>query len=340
MEETFGNFKGMGIIVDDILISGKDEEHNEHLKKVLQKAREVGVKFNLEKQIFRSTSESYFGHLITTDGIKPDPLKVHAIKEIPQPSNKDELAMLLGMTNFLSKYIPNLSSLNYLLQELGKRNDFEWASKHTEAMEQIKTLICSNLQSFDTKVKYIQLKTDASKHGLGAELVTQRGWPIHRHQFSSAKPPYWKVIDELSSINGIILKGSRVVISALWKEILQQLHVSHLGMENTKHTARSVVYWTKMNSAIEDLIWNCENCGKFSGYNQKEPLILTPIPKYPWEYLALDFCKVKGRGYLMTSYYYSCFREINQVNPVTSEETIKKLKAHSARYSITEKKNG
>jgi len=138
MEETFGNLKSIGIIVDDILISGKDEEHNEHLKKVLQKAREVGVKFNLEKQIFRSTSESYFGHLITTDGIKPDPLKVHAIKEIPQPSNKDELAMLLGMTNFLSKYIPNLSSLNYLLQELGKRNDFEWASKHTEAMVQIK----------------------------------------------------------------------------------------------------------------------------------------------------------------------------------------------------------
>ena len=61
-------------------------------------------------------------------------------------------------------------SLNYPLRELGKRNDFEWSSEQTEVMKQIKTSICSNLATFDTKTKYIQLKTDASKHGLGAEL--------------------------------------------------------------------------------------------------------------------------------------------------------------------------
>ena len=48
MKETFGNLKGMGIIVNDILISEKDEEHNENLKEVLQKTREVGVKYSLE----------------------------------------------------------------------------------------------------------------------------------------------------------------------------------------------------------------------------------------------------------------------------------------------------
>ncbi|KAK2727780.1 hypothetical protein QYM36_008314 [Artemia franciscana] len=108
-------------------------------------------------------------------------------------------------------------------------------------------------------------------------------------------------------------------------------------MEKTKQRARNGAYWPKMNSAIEELIWNCKLCGRFLRDNQKEPLTLMPIPKYPWEYLGLDFCKVKGRDYLITSDYYSHFIEINQVNPVTSEETIKKLKAHFARYNIPEK---
>jgi hypothetical protein len=108
MEETFGELKGVDIIVDDILVSGKNEEHDENLKKVLQKAREVGVNINPEKCIFGSTSVPYFGHLVTADAIKPDPSKVEAISEMPQPSNKDKLATFLEMTNFLSKYIPNL----------------------------------------------------------------------------------------------------------------------------------------------------------------------------------------------------------------------------------------
>ena len=167
---------GRGIIVDDILVSGKDEGHDENLKEVLQKAREVEVKFNLDKYIFGSANVTYFGHLITTDGIEPDPSKAQAIREMPQPSNKDKLATLLGMTSFLFKYIPDLSFLSYLLQELRKQNVFEWTSEPTEAMEQIKTLACSNLATFDIKSNYVQLKTDASKHSLRAELGV--GWKL------------------------------------------------------------------------------------------------------------------------------------------------------------------
>ncbi|KAK2705957.1 hypothetical protein QYM36_016094 [Artemia franciscana] len=170
MEETFGNLKGVGVIVDDIVVSGKDEEHDENLRKVLEKAREVGVRFNPEKCIFGSTSVPYFGLLITADGIKPDPSKVQAIIEMPHPLNKDELATFLGMTNFLSKYIPNLSSLNYPLRELGKQTVFEWTNEHATAMNRIRTSICNNLATFDTKAKSVEMKTDASKHGLRAEL--------------------------------------------------------------------------------------------------------------------------------------------------------------------------
>ena len=100
--------------------------------------------------------------------------------------------------------------------------------------------------------------------------------------------------------------------------------------------ARGAVYWPNLNSDIKELIWNYETCGKFSKDNQKEPLILKPISKYPWKYLGFDFCKVKGRDYLITGDYYSRFIEIDRVNPVTSEETINKLKSHFAKYGIPE----
>ncbi|KAK2722031.1 hypothetical protein QYM36_002552 [Artemia franciscana] len=72
-----------------------------------------------------------------------------------------------------------------------------------------------------------------------------------------------------------------------------------------------------MSSAIEDLIWNCKTCRKLSGDNQKEPLI------------QHQYQSILGN--------ISPFIEIDQVNPVTSEKTIKKLKARSTRYGIPEK---
>ncbi|KAK2727057.1 hypothetical protein QYM36_007792 [Artemia franciscana] len=48
MVKTFGNLKGISVIVDNILVSGKNEEHDENLRKVLEKDREFGVRFNPE----------------------------------------------------------------------------------------------------------------------------------------------------------------------------------------------------------------------------------------------------------------------------------------------------
>lgn len=64
------------VIVDYILIYGRSkEEHDKNLWAMLQLPREQGVKLNPEKNTIRATELSYFGHLITKDGLKPDPAK-------------------------------------------------------------------------------------------------------------------------------------------------------------------------------------------------------------------------------------------------------------------------
>ncbi|CDQ74896.1 unnamed protein product [Oncorhynchus mykiss] len=68
-------------IVDDILVYGQTkEEHDRNLRTMLQRSRERGVRLNPEKSTVGTTEVSYFGHLLTANGIKPDPQKISAIK--------------------------------------------------------------------------------------------------------------------------------------------------------------------------------------------------------------------------------------------------------------------
>ena len=113
MEEIFSNLEGLSVIVDDTIVSGKDDKHDRNLIYVLERARREGVKFNPEKCIFSAPTIPYFCHIITAEYIKPDPRKFQAIKDMLYPTSKEELMMFLGLVNFLSYYAPNLSALNH-----------------------------------------------------------------------------------------------------------------------------------------------------------------------------------------------------------------------------------
>ena len=74
MEEAFEGLEGVAIIIDDILVYGANqEEHDERLQVVMERALEKGVKFNKDKYSFSASSVCYFGHVIGADGMKPDP---------------------------------------------------------------------------------------------------------------------------------------------------------------------------------------------------------------------------------------------------------------------------
>ncbi|KAK2707345.1 hypothetical protein QYM36_015134 [Artemia franciscana] len=157
MEEAFENLN-LGLIVDDIVICGADDsEHNERLKAALERARKKNVKFNQEKCVFGAESIPYFGHLLTLEGIKPDPEKTRAITEMPPPENSEQLQKLLGMLNYLSRLLAH--------------DEYKWKPAHEKAFSKIKSALCSNLAYFDPKYENIEIKVDASKHGLGAVLA-------------------------------------------------------------------------------------------------------------------------------------------------------------------------
>ena len=74
------------------MVYGKTkEEHDNNLRAVLQRSRERRVTLNLDKSIYRTEAVSYFGNVITCEGVKPDLSKISPITDMPSPENKAEL---------------------------------------------------------------------------------------------------------------------------------------------------------------------------------------------------------------------------------------------------------
>ena len=186
MNELVEGLKGVEVIADDFLICGfgSDKEeatanHDVNLRMFLQRARERGLKLNLEKVKLRLTSVPFIGHLLTDKGLAPDPNKVTAIMNMPTPTNVKSLQQLLGMVQYLSKFLPQLSTITEPLCQLGHRDtEWKWSTIHDSAVHKVKDLICKApvLRYFDPAIE-LTLQCDASESGLGYALL-QQGQPV------------------------------------------------------------------------------------------------------------------------------------------------------------------
>lgn len=103
---AFGDISGVHVIADDMIIAAIDEkEHTEILHKVMDRAKELNIKFNADKIQYKVTKVRYMDHIISAEGGQPDSEKVEAIVNMPTPEDKKGLQRLLGMTKYLSQYI-------------------------------------------------------------------------------------------------------------------------------------------------------------------------------------------------------------------------------------------
>ena len=159
--------------IDDILVTGKDdEEHLHNLNEVFKRLQAHGVRIKRDKCHFMKESVEYLRHRIDAEGLHATEDKLEAIANAPVPRNIQELRSFLGLLNYYRKFLPNLSTvlepLNNLLQ---KDHRWEWTSQCTEAFQKAKNSLMKSkaLTHYDSTLP-ITLAADASAYGVGVVI--------------------------------------------------------------------------------------------------------------------------------------------------------------------------
>ena len=179
-EQTFSDIVGVHIIADDMIIAASDEiDHDEIVRKVMQRARDKDIRFNRGKVQYKVSSVTYMGHIAGADGLSVDPAKVEAIVGMPKPACKADLQRLKGMVRYLAVYIPNESAITAPLRMLLRQDvEWDWNHEHDNAVSQIRrALIQAPTLEYYNVHKPATIQCNASQRGLGACLM-QDGRPV------------------------------------------------------------------------------------------------------------------------------------------------------------------
>ncbi|GFS97775.1 retrovirus-related Pol polyprotein from transposon 17.6 [Nephila pilipes] len=180
MDEIYEDEEDINPYFDDIALgSFTVEEHCRLLRRTLLKARKANSKFNELKTQLSQTSVNYLGHVLSDEGIKPDPKKISAVEQFATTNCKEDLQRFLGMVTYLAKFTPHLSNLTHNLRQLLKKDSvWIWDANTEREFELIKQTIMKSpcLKFFDKNIE-VTVSVDASKNGLGAVLL-QESQPV------------------------------------------------------------------------------------------------------------------------------------------------------------------
>ena len=98
------------IYIDDFAeFSRTFAKHLENLRQVFMKIREFGLRINREKCHFCCSSIKFLGHVITRDGLLPDPSKTKAISEMTAPRCVKQLLSFLAACSWFRRFVPNFA---------------------------------------------------------------------------------------------------------------------------------------------------------------------------------------------------------------------------------------
>ena len=114
--------------MDDVICyADKFETAYDNLKIVFQRLHEAELHLKPKKYRLFSRSIKFIGHVVSRDGVSPDPEKIEAVQTWPVPQNVTDLQSFLGFSSNYKKFIPNfLKIVCPLINLTQKGNKFDW----------------------------------------------------------------------------------------------------------------------------------------------------------------------------------------------------------------------
>lgn len=220
----------MVVFIDDILVySTNDVEHEEHLKTVMEKLREKKLFAKLKKSEFWLEEVSFFGHVVSNNGLAVDPAKVKAVVEWEWPTSVREIRSFLGLAGCYRRFIEGFSSLSRPFTALTKKNaQFVWSDKCEASFQELKhRLVTAPVLTLPMESIGYVVYTNASRKGLGSMLMQQgRVVAFVSRQLKEHEKNYPTLDLELAAV---------VYALKIWRHYLYgeecEIHTDHKSLE-------------------------------------------------------------------------------------------------------------
>ena len=193
------------VYLDDIIIfSPSFESHLKDLTSVMTTLQTHKIRLNGKKCKVAFTSIDFLGHVISAQGIKPDPRNVESISKFDVPKTVSKLRSFLGLASYYRRFIPNFSQiadpLNQLLQKDAK---FIWTTECEQTFQKLKTL----LTSYPIVATFQRQLRNATRNRCKQARHRRRNFPI----------PRWRLEDDSMCIKNINIGRKELPKSWKWK---------------------------------------------------------------------------------------------------------------------------
>ena len=174
MQRVLHGLPNVVAYLDDVLVhSATFDEHLQHLQQVFDRLRSVNLRLHPGKCVFAQQRCQFLGHIISAEGVAPNPEKIRAILHFPRPTNVKKVRQFLGVTSFFRRHIPEYAKKAQALHQLlRKDNPFIWTAKTSASFEALKHSLIQApvLKNPDFEREFI-VTSDASAFALGAVLT-------------------------------------------------------------------------------------------------------------------------------------------------------------------------
>ena len=128
------------VFIDDILIYSKSEEdHEQHLRIILETLREHRLYAKFNKCEFWLKEIGFLGHIVSAGGVSVDPTKIKDVEEWEAPTNQTQVRSFLGLVGYYRKFVEGFSSIAQPMTQLLKKDKkFEWTDKCEASFQELK----------------------------------------------------------------------------------------------------------------------------------------------------------------------------------------------------------
>lgn len=202
------------------------------------------------------------------------------------------------------------------------------------ALEETQNESFENTEVNDMLLKKIKASTLKDPGLIILKELIKNGFPKQKCELQDDIKEYWRIRDELSIYEDMILWGQRIIIpKELRKDMIKAIHAGHFGIAKCLARAHKTFFWPGYVNDINNHIKNCKVCVERSPSQQKEPFIFSESNE-AFEMIHSDIFQFAGKEFLVFIDNYSGWWSIGAAQRMTSGIVIGYFQKWFASYGI------